>query len=266
MADNIKTTITKLSNENYFTWKFRVELLLIKEGVWDVVSGTIPVLSNDRSNQSTFDAWKRNDDKARANIGLLVEDNQLSHIRSKTTAKEMWESLKEYHEKSTLSNKVILMRQICGANMEESGDMETHIGELTILFQRLVALGETQLSDSWTVAMILSSLPPSYSTLVTALETRPEADLTLSLVQSKLIGEYRQRKANGNIGTDSALKLSQKKRKLCFFCDQEGHFKGSCPGYIPWKEKQESKSLAQAKLVEQSERSNYTEQDEEYLF
>lgn len=40
--------------------------------------------------------------------------------------------------------------------MQEGGDMEARIDELTELFQKLVALGETQLSDNWTVAMIIS--------------------------------------------------------------------------------------------------------------
>ncbi len=253
MVDNVKTTIAKLNNENYFTWKFRVELLLIKDDLWNVVEKAAPALSVDRSNQSTIDAWKKCDDKARATIGLLVEDNQLNHIRNKSTAKEWWNALKNHHEKSTLSNKVILMRKICDAKMEENGDMEAHIDDLTGLFQRLIALGETQLSDSWTVAMILSSLPASYSTLVTALETRPEEDLTLSLVQSKLIGEYQRRKASECISSnDSAMRVSERDPRLCFFCKRSGHLKRSCSSYAAWKEKQERKPSEQAKLVERN--------------
>lgn len=270
MVDNVRTTIVKLNNENYFTWKFRMELLLIKDDVWHVVEKSAPVLSSDRSNQSAIDAWKKCDDKARATIGLLVEDNQLNHIRNKATAKQWWKALKDHHEKSTLSNKVILMRKICHAKMEEDGNMEAHIDDLTGLFQKLVALGETQLSDSWTVAMILSSLPASYSTLVTALETRPEEDLTLSLVQSKLIGEYQRRKAservNSNGSNDSAMRVSEKDTRLCFFCKRSGHLKRSCTSYAAWKEKQERKPSEQAKLVERNASSIQSEQSEEYLF
>lgn len=247
-----------------------MELLLIKDDVWHVVEKSAPVLSSDRSNQSAIDAWKKCDDKARATIGLLVEDNQLNHIRNKATAKQWWKALKDHHEKSTLSNKVILMRKICHAKMEEDGNMEAHIDDLTGLFQKLVALGETQLSDSWTVAMILSSLPASYSTLVTALETRPEEDLTLSLVQSKLIGEYQRRKAservNSNGSNDSAMRVSEKDTRLRFFCKRSGHLKRSCTSYAAWKEKQERKPSEQAKLVERNASSIQSEQSEEYLF
>lgn len=73
MADKVKASITKLNNENYFIWKFKVELLLTKDEVWHVIAEAVPVLSNDRSNQANIDKWKKCDDKARAAIGLLVE-------------------------------------------------------------------------------------------------------------------------------------------------------------------------------------------------
>ncbi|KAF2891631.1 hypothetical protein ILUMI_14542 [Ignelater luminosus] len=78
--------------------------------------------------------------------------------------------------------------------MNENGNMKDPIAELINLFQKLTDIGEDKLSKKWTVAMILSSLPRSYDSLVTALETRPEADITLSLVKSKLIDEYNRRK------------------------------------------------------------------------
>lgn len=49
--------------------------------------------------------------------------------------------------KRTLGNKVSLMRRICSSKMDDTGNMETHIFELMNLFQRLVDLGEKQLSE-----------------------------------------------------------------------------------------------------------------------
>lgn len=72
----------------------------------------------------------------------MVEKNQLSLIRSKLTTKQTWNSLKEYHEKSTLENKVMLMRRICNTPLTENGDMESHLNEFSDLFQKLIDLGE----------------------------------------------------------------------------------------------------------------------------
>lgn len=67
MADNTRVTITKLNNDNYQVWKFKVELLLIKEDLWNIVSQEPPAEEDA--------AWTRKDGQARATIGLLVEDN-----------------------------------------------------------------------------------------------------------------------------------------------------------------------------------------------
>ncbi len=84
--------------------------------------------------------------------------------------------------------------------------------------------------------MLLSSLPAD--TLITALETRPEADLTLDLVQSKLIEAGQRGMRNLNI--DTALKTSLKhetKQQLCYFCHKSGHLKKNCKRYKDWKVK-----------------------------
>lgn len=128
MADIFRAGITKLNNDNYSVWKFKVELFLIKEDLWSQTSSVRP------SDPTAAAEWEKKDNKARATIGLLIEDTQLVHIRKSTTAKEVWESLKNYHEKSTLTSKVYLLRQICNLKLSETGNMEEHV----ITMQELV--------------------------------------------------------------------------------------------------------------------------------
>lgn len=172
MADIGKIKIAKLTNDIYFTWKYKMQLL--REKSWNVVNEDKLVLPDEPSAQQRRELkdWEEKDDQARAAIGLSVEDSQLRHIRSKATAKEMWIALKQHHEKDTLSKKVSLMRKICRTKMPENGSMKTHLNELTNLFQQLNDIGE-QLSESWSVAIVLSSLLSGFDTLVTALEARP---------------------------------------------------------------------------------------------
>ncbi|KAK2578840.1 hypothetical protein KPH14_012195 [Odynerus spinipes] len=84
MAETPRVVIAKLNNENYQSWKYKVELLLIKEGLWEQV--------NDSPPESPDALWKNKDGKAKATIGLLVEDDQLVHVRKAVTAKEAWEA------------------------------------------------------------------------------------------------------------------------------------------------------------------------------
>jgi hypothetical protein len=91
------------------------------------------------------------------------------------------------------------MQYVDGASMED------HINEMSNLFQNLRDLGEENLTDSWQMAFLLSSLPESFDTLIIALETRSEKELTLELVESKLIHEWKRRSGKDEV-SNSVLK------------------------------------------------------------
>lgn len=259
MAESMKIVFAKLNSANYFTWKYKMEMYLRKEKLWTYINndpptippgaaeGSTPVqmatataaIEAARATRTTFD---EKDDTARALIGLCVEDGQLVYIRNKATAKQSWNALKEVHERDTLGNKINIMRRICRLRMEEGADMELHVAEMTNLFQKLVDLGENQITDEWKYMLIMSSLPSSYDQLITALEAR--GDLTLSLVCSKLISEYSKRKyAMGESSKaeeqSSVLKTTSSKMK-CFFCKRGSHVKKDCYKYKEWLKKKQS--------------------------
>ncbi|XP_075167557.1 uncharacterized protein LOC142239653 [Haematobia irritans] len=92
--------IEKLNQDNYYNWKFKMKMYLIKESLWDVVESS-PAERNQ--------AWIKKDKEAFALISLCVEDSQLIHIRNQETSKEAWNSLQSQHERITLTSKVTLM-------------------------------------------------------------------------------------------------------------------------------------------------------------
>lgn len=63
--------------------------------------------------------------------------------------------------------------------MKEDNDMDEHIITMSGYFEKLAALGQ-DLLDNLVATMLLGSLPESYKTLVTVLESRPEEDLSSS--------------------------------------------------------------------------------------
>lgn len=110
-----------------------MELLLMKENLWSVLSEAKLVLDEDNTNAEAITNWQIRDDQARVWIGLSVEVNQLCHIRNKTTAKNAWAALKTFHEKDTMTNKMSTIRRICGLKMSEGGNVEEHLNELTFV-------------------------------------------------------------------------------------------------------------------------------------
>lgn len=62
-----KNSIEKLNNSNYFTWKLKMKLFLIKEDLWDVIKDERPTLLNDsRASVREQNRWIKRDQKALA--------------------------------------------------------------------------------------------------------------------------------------------------------------------------------------------------------
>ena len=240
--DATRVFITKLNNQNYQSWKYKVELLLIKEGLWDLVEVNPPAERNVE--------WLNRDGKAKATIGLLVEDDQLVHIRSTKSAKEAWNALKEYHEKSTLSSRIFLLKKLCTLKLSEHGNLEEHLNKMIDWYNQLVAIWE-DMNESFLIGIIFCGLPESYNSLINVLESKAPNELTLSVVKGKLLDEYHRRvncSAQSSTMGDTALKTKSNnfrkkedstKLSDCYFCKKKGHLKKDCWKYKNWKEQKE---------------------------
>lgn len=228
MADSAKVTFPKLSSSNWGSWKQRMEWLLEKEDLWDVIQ---PVKPEDPSAE-----WLARDRKARANIGLFLEESQFKVVKGSDSARGMWFALQEHHEKATMSTVVFYLTQLCGANMSESGDMEKHLSDMEELFDKLAASGQN-LDESLKIAMIFKSVPQSYRGLVQSLQCRMDADWTVISVKTRLLDEFRQRQQqSGSLSVGvAAMKLAaegSKEERRCFFCKQPGHVKVQCKKWL----------------------------------
>lgn len=225
-----KVQIERLNNFSWASWKFRMELLLVKDDLYEVVLQQKPTV--------VPAGWLAKDGKARAAIGLALENDQLCHVMGASTAYDMWQALKGYHERGSLTNKVYVFRKLCSVKLAEGGNMAELLMEVAELVHRLVALGEG-LQEHWIVAIILSSLPPSYDALITALESRPVEELKQDYVKGKLLDEWK-RKCEAE-EQNKAMKVTTRDRfrgsrersdisdrnsnkKKCYCCKQLGHF------------------------------------------
>ncbi|UYV76700.1 hypothetical protein LAZ67_14001823 [Cordylochernes scorpioides] len=225
-------TLNKLDGYNYSLWFFKIEMLLQKEDLWEVVTENIP--------DEPKIEWKKKDSKARAIINLSIADSQIVHAKNLLTAKATWDTLKNIYERKTLSGKIYLLRKLYSLKLEEDKDMQQHITTMMELVDKLRTIGET-LKDSHITAILLCSLPKSYSNLITMLESRPDDELTLEFTKNKLLDEHTRRVESSKDESTASKALKslhgassqrrEKEKKFCSFCHKPNHSKEECWHY-----------------------------------
>lgn len=54
MAESTRVFMTMLNNDNYFIWKYKMELLLMKEKLWSVLSENRPAPTAGNANEEAI--------------------------------------------------------------------------------------------------------------------------------------------------------------------------------------------------------------------
>lgn len=232
--------IKKLNNDNYEVWRSKLELLLLKEKVWNVIEEEKPA--------TVTQAWTTADNDARATIGLLLEDDQMEFTRGAKSAKEAWIALENHHRKSTASGTIYLFYKLFRSTLSEGGDAEKHITDLSAIANKLSGCG-SGLKDDILAAILLGSLPDSYKPLIMGI-SGSATELTSKFAKELILEEYRRRKNTAEIkdaelkvteASETAMKIQSTKfhsDKTCFHCKIPGHLKKNCFKWKAWKKKQ----------------------------
>lgn len=241
-------SIPKLNGQNWQTWKVRVEMLLCREDLWYVVEDGVPD-EDDRS-----DNWKKDDRKAKATIVLLLDDCQLPLVKNCAFASDVYNSLKAYHQKTSRSVRVSLLKKLCSVNLSEGGNLERHLSEVDELIDRLDAAG-TELDKDTKICMLLRSLPPSFDAIVSALDGRSDDDISMDVVKSKLTDEYFRRleRDGSSVETEKAMRSSEgkigKDSRTCYFCKLPGHLRRNCRKFLEAQKAERSEEEDKAKTA-----------------
>ena len=123
MASSVKeesqgvSRIEKLSRDNFFNWKFDMEMVLVGKDLWDIVSGE--EVLEDGAAENVRKAYKKRDNRALSAICLSISSDLKIYVRNSKSAKEAWDALCNHFEEKSLSKKIFYRRKLYSLRMEK---------------------------------------------------------------------------------------------------------------------------------------------------
>ena len=193
-----KWVIDKLNGKNWSTWKFQMKHLLLAKGLWGLVDGSETLA--EEANAAARADFQKKSQRTFSTIVLAIGTAHLYLVTSCEQPGEAWNELKKHFERDTLTNKLFLKKQYFRLEMTERTSIEKPLKHMKELTDRLAAIG-APIDEEDQVVTLLGSLPISYATLVTALESRGD-DLTLNYVQQALVHEEQKMQEQGHPKSD----------------------------------------------------------------
>lgn len=213
--------------ENFDNWRRNAKSYLVLKSCWKITQNGLSEGSSEKDHDSN--------ERALAEITLMVEPCNFSHIASAVTAKDAWDSLMAAYEDSGLTRKVELLKKLVQLKLEQFQSVQDYVNDMVMTAIKLRNAG-LDVGDELVASLLLAGLPNEYQSLVMAVENS-RAKLTVDSVKSLLLQDV---KFDCNKeSTDNALysknfqqkrnvKNSNRKRFRCYNCGQEGHVRKEC--------------------------------------
>ncbi|BES92275.1 Hydra magnipapillata [Nesidiocoris tenuis] len=234
-----KSRIELLGRDNFDTWKMQVQALLIKNDVWEYVSGKTVKPAGD-----TADDWISKDLKARSDLILSISPSQLKLVKNCETSRDVWLKLHEVFQSKGPARKATLLKYLMLHKMSSNDDVRDHVSSFFDTVDKLLDM-EIKINDDLLTIMLLYSLPEEFENFRCAIESRDDLPKPETL-RTKIIEEADARKSKLKQIDPDALVVKSKYRPQdkyknpefdgakgksfkCFKCKSIGHKASDCP-------------------------------------
>ena len=168
----------QLNHTNYAEWALRMEAILIRGGFWDLITGDEILAEN--GSDTLAKAFRKREAQCKAEIVLRVEDSQLLHMADRSPM-VVWNSLASVHHARGFGSRLQLRRNFITASMKGGQSMESWIGEVRGLANRLKAI-DVIISDEDMVVVLTAGLHTSYTPIVISFDALDSSKLTIDFV------------------------------------------------------------------------------------
>lgn len=150
--------------ENFDTWRFAVEHLMVLDGLWPYVLG-----KDEEADVAVNAANAVKDSEAKAKLVLLIEPSLYVHIKEAKTAKEVWDKLVSIFDDSGLTRRVGLLRELTTTKLNDCAGVSEYVNKIIGTAHKLNSIG-MNVDDEWVGSLLLTGLPDKFEPMIMALE------------------------------------------------------------------------------------------------
>ena len=196
-----KTTLPKLlpDGANWVTYCDRLHWALDSGRLHKHIQlDTVPTLyttAGTIGGISADDRWAKEEGQVRMMIGNSIPDSAFNKIKSQTTVKAIYDTLKTAYEDRSKALVADLMRRFRNKRCKDNESVRSHFEELANLREQLAAMGKS-VTDTDYLDTLLASLPTSYEQACVAISASARLgakDLTAEIFEQYILDESEQR-------------------------------------------------------------------------
>lgn len=242
----------RLNTGNYSEWAIRMEALLIRKDLWDVVEPEEETTEGETEEDQGEEAEEAEDNRSRKDMAkaraLMIEYAEKSQLvyMTERDPRKIWTKLKGVHQSRGLATEMGYRRRLSTLKKTSGQTMEAWIGSIIGIQWELGEIG-VSITDKEVILALTNGLGSEYESFVVSLDATPVDDMTLDFVIQRLLNEESRRVSTGITGsTETALRATPAAPRVCWFCEEPGHIKANCEVYQSWKEKKDAEKAEKA--------------------
>jgi hypothetical protein len=267
---------------NFRAWKTRIDLILAKNKVLDIVKGKIvkPEFEEGKEkepqNVVAMEKFKYVDINDMSIIVDSIKDHLIPYISHLDSSKKMYDALTNLFSVRNIGQVMSLKNELRDMKMNEDDSITSHFVRISQLRDQLISIEEIT-SEKELVNIVLNGLPKTWDAVAASMNTRKEylkfEELWTCCAQeeSRINARKKPQKKYDDQSFTTRFKKFGNKRKFgsrtkpnqekdiskvqCFNCRKYGHYKNHCLELKKRKEKHE------ASIIEEKEPTNKAKRD-----
>lgn len=221
MSNNQVSVERLKGRENFTEWKVGAKAYLTSKGYWNCCKVE---LGSDATSTA-----KEKDEKAAAELILLLDKSLYSYVDGAESAKAVWDALLGVFEDKGAVRKVALLKQWISLKACECSSMQEYVNKSVSLRQKIKTAG-FDISEEIAGSILLCGLGNEYNSLIMGLEGK--GNITMDSVKNVLLQNIDFEESESAMSVKKT-KFKKKKPVKCYDCGGP-HYRRFC--------KQENKS------------------------